>query len=110
MTQSSDDDDDEFDLPPSKSSRKRAALALQKLGERLVAMRAAERVKLPLGEALTEAILEAQRIRSRGALARQFQYIGKLMRNEDVVAIEAAILALDEAQKAHARSRAKLPE
>jgi ribosome-associated protein len=109
MTQSSDDGDDEFDLPPSKSSRKRAALALQKLGERLVAMRAAERVKLPLGEALTEAILEAQRIRSRGALARQFQYIGKLMRNEDVDAIEAAILALDEAQKAHARSRAKLP-
>jgi ribosome-associated protein len=110
MTQSSDDDDDEFDLPPSKSSRKRAALALQKLGERLVAMRAAERVKLPLGEALTEAILEAQRIRSRGALARQFQYIGKLMRNEDVDAIEAAIIALDEAQKAHARTRAKLPE
>ncbi len=110
MTQASDDDGDEFDLPPSKSSRKRAALALQKLGERLVAMRTAERVKLPLGDALTEAILEAQRIRSRGALARQFQYIGKLMRNEDVPAIEAAILALDEAQKAHARSRAKLPE
>ncbi|HYP80929.1 MAG TPA: ribosome biogenesis factor YjgA [Steroidobacteraceae bacterium] len=109
MAQSSDDDDDEFDLPPSKSSRKRAALALQKLGERLVAMRAAERVKLPLGEALTEAILEAQRIRSRGALARQFQYIGKLMRNEDVAAIEAAIIALDEAQKAQARTHAKLP-
>ena len=109
MAQSSDDDDDEFDLPPSKSSRKRAALGLQKLGERLVAMRAAERAKLPLGEALIEAIAEAQRIRSRGALARQFQYIGKLMRNEDVAAIEAAIIALDEAQKAQARTHAKLP-
>jgi ribosome-associated protein len=109
MTQSVDEDHDDFDLPPSKSSRKRAALALQKLGERLVAMRAAERAKLPLGDALLEAIAEAQRISSRGALARQFQYIGKLMRNEDVAAIEAAILALDEAQKAHARTRAKLP-
>jgi len=105
----SGDEQDEFELPPSKSSRKRAALALQKLGEHLVSMRAAERAKLPLSDTLSDAIAEALRIRSRGALARQLQYIGKLMRDEDVAAIEAAIIALEEAQKAHARSRAKLP-
>lgn len=108
MAQSSDDQDDSG-LPPSKSSRKRAAHALQKLGERLVAMRAAERAQLPLSEALSDAIEEALRIRSRGALARQFQYIGKLMRDEDVAALEAAILALEEGQKASARARARLP-
>jgi ribosome-associated protein len=105
----SDDEPDDSQLPPSKSSRKRAAHALQKLGERLVAMRAADRAQLPLSDALTDAIEEALRIRSRGALARQFQYIGKLMRDEDVAALEAAILALEEGQKARARARARLP-
>lgn len=103
------DEQDGFELPPSKSSRKRAALALQKLGERLVAMRAAERAQLPLSDALSDAIEEALRIRSRGALSRQLQYIGKLMRDEDVAAIEAALVALDEGQKARARARARLP-
>ena len=92
-------------LPPSKSSRKRAAQAMQKLGERLVAMREQERSQLPLSETLREAIAEARRLTSRGALARQFQYIGKLMRDEDVPAIEAALVAQDEAQKARARLR-----
>lgn len=99
---------EEFDddpLPPSKSSRKRAAHSMQKLGEHLVAMREQERSQLPLSETLREAIAEALRLTRRGALARQFQYIGKLMRDEDVQAIEAALTAQDEAQKARARLR-----
>src|SRR5262245_49583947 len=97
--------EDEAPLPPSKSSRKRAAHALQDLGKQLVEMRAAERAQLPLGETLREAIAEALRIKSRGALARQLQYIGKLMRDEDIAAIEAALTALNDAQKARARLR-----
>ncbi|HMA11117.1 MAG TPA: ribosome biogenesis factor YjgA [Steroidobacteraceae bacterium] len=100
-----DEPDDDAALPPSKSSRKRAAHAMQKLGERLVAMREQERAQLPLSETLREAITEARRLTSRGALARQFQYIGKLMRDEDVPAIEAALDAQTEAQKARARLR-----
>ena len=34
---------------------------------------------VPLDEDLLEAVLEARRIRKRGALRRQKQYIGKLM-------------------------------
>jgi len=97
--------DDEATLPPSKSSRKRAALSMQRLGQHLVSMREPERAELPLSETLREAIAEARRLTSRGALARQFQYIGKLMRNEDVAAIEAALEAQVEAQKARARLR-----
>ena len=54
---------------------------------------------------IDRAIAEARRITSRGALARQYQYLGKLMRNEDVPAIEAALDAQVEAQKARARLR-----
>jgi ribosome-associated protein len=100
-----DESDDETLLPPSKSSRKRAALAMQELGKHLVAMREKERSQLPLSDSLREAIAEARRLTRRGALARQFQYIGKLMRDEDVPAIEAALDAQIEAQKARARIR-----
>jgi ribosome-associated protein len=97
--------EDDAALPPSKSARKRAALALQDLGKRLAELRAPERAQLPLSETLREAIAEALRLTSRGALARQFQYIGKLMREEDVDAIEAAMTAQTEAHKARARLR-----
>jgi 5-(carboxyamino)imidazole ribonucleotide mutase len=76
---------------PSKSARKRAALAAQKLGEELVLLKDAELRALDLPEALTEAIHAARRIRSRAAGARQRQYIGKLMREIDPAPIEAAL-------------------
>jgi ribosome-associated protein len=97
--------EDDAPLPPSKSAKKREAHALQKLGERLAAMRDDERAQLPLGETLVDAIAEARRLTSHGARSRQFQYIGKLMREADVPAIEAALAALTEAQKARARLR-----
>jgi 5-(carboxyamino)imidazole ribonucleotide mutase len=83
----------ESEDPPSKSARKRAALAVQKLGEQLVGLKDEELATLDLPETLTAAILEARRIRSRAALARQRQYIGKLMRALDPAAIEAALAA-----------------
>lgn len=98
-------DDDTADLPPSKSSRKRAAHAAQKLGERLVRMREQDLVKLPLDDALRDAIAEARRLSSRGALARQHQYIGKLMRGIDVDALEDALTRLEDAHNARARIR-----
>jgi 5-(carboxyamino)imidazole ribonucleotide mutase len=79
--------------PPSKSARKRAALAVQKLGEELIELKDEQLRALALPEALTVAIQEARRIRSRAALARQRQYIGKLMRALDPAAIEAALAA-----------------
>jgi ribosome-associated protein len=93
------------DLPPSKSSRKRAALAAQKMGERLTRMREDEVAALPLSEALHDAIAEARRLTSRGALGRQHQFIGKLMRDVDIDALEAALAAQESAQKARARLR-----
>ena len=45
---------------------------------------------------LCEALRAAQRIRSRAALARQRQYIGKLMRQVDPEPIRAALAARSE--------------
>ena len=71
------------DLKPSKSARKREYIALQKLGEELITLQPSELDSLPLDESLLEAVLEAKQIKAHGALRRQKQYIGKLMRHID---------------------------
>jgi ribosome-associated protein len=80
------------DTKPSKSARKRAYLALQKLGEELITLRESDLQSLPLDEELLDAVLEARGIKSHGALRRQKQYIGKLMgRIEDPEPIRQAL-------------------
>jgi ribosome-associated protein len=87
-----DEDSGEFvDDTPSKSQRKRDADAAQKLGTRLIELKESELRALDLPETLLDALLLAQRISSRGGLARQRQYIGKLMRKLDLAPIEAAL-------------------
>ena len=76
---------------PSRSARKREALALQELGVRLTLLKPAQLQQLPLPEQLLEAVLEAQQLKSRAALARQQQYIGKLMRALDAAPIARAL-------------------
>lgn len=78
---------------PSRSARKRQALALQELGVRLTLLKPAQLQQLPLPEELLAAVLEAQQLRSRAALARQRQYIGKLMRALDPEPIVRALSA-----------------
>ena len=71
------------DLKPSKSARKREYIALQKLGEELITLKASDLDRLPLDDNLREAVLEAKQMKAHGALRRQKQYIGKLMRHID---------------------------
>jgi ribosome-associated protein len=52
-------------------------------------MRESELAALNLPEILFDAVLEARRITARGGLARQRQYIGKLMRDVDPEPIRA---------------------
>ena len=82
-----DEDSGEF---VSKSARKRAADAAQALGTRLTELKDSELQALDLPEKLLDAILLARRITSRGGLARQRQYIGRLMRDIDTAPIESA--------------------
>ena len=83
----------DFAERPSKSARKREATAAQDLGTRLIALKESDLQALNLPERLHDAILLAKRITSRGGLARQRQFIGKLMRDVDTAPIEAALNA-----------------
>ena len=71
------------DLKPSKSARKREYIALQKLGEELITLKLSDLDRLPLDDNLRDAVLEARQMKAHGALRRQKQYIGKLMRHID---------------------------
>ncbi len=76
---------------PSKSQRKREALALQDLGATLVTLKPTQLEKIPLPEELREAVLAARQMTQRGARKRQLQYIGRLMREIDPEPIRAAL-------------------
>jgi len=80
---------------PSKSQRKRDAHALQALGVQLVALPPARLARLALPDALYEAVVAAQGMRSHGARARQMQYIGKLMRQLDPAVLRTVREGLD---------------
>ncbi|MDX1900997.1 MAG: ribosome biogenesis factor YjgA [Gammaproteobacteria bacterium] len=75
----------------SKSTLKREMTALQKIGETLVDMPQSQLDKIPLPDALLEAIMLARNIKSQGAKRRQLQYIGKLMRTIELEPIQTAI-------------------
>ncbi len=85
---------------PSKSARKREQLALQALGERLIALPVSDLEAMGLETRLFDAVVEAKTIRSHGALRRQRQLIGKLMRNADTATVEAALAARDSRDRA----------
>ncbi|MBB3191651.1 ribosome biogenesis factor YjgA [Halomonas cerina] len=95
MTQ---DDLSPADERPSKSQLKREMHALQVLGERIIAMSDAERARLPLSDDLLAAVEETGRIRAREARRRHMQYVGKLMRREDLDGIQAVFDELDQEQ------------
>lgn len=89
------DDDDTLPEGPSKSQRKRESTALQALGEALVALPHDRFNKVELPDALRDAVREARRIRQHGALRRQLQYIGKVMRSVDPEPIRAQLAAFE---------------
>ena len=71
-------------------------LALQELGEKLVGLSESELAKVPFDdERLKDAVMTARRITARGALKRQLQFIGKLMRSIDPEPISKSLAVLD---------------
>lgn len=78
----------------SKSQKKRDALALQALGKELIGLKVDVLATLPLTDTLLQALVDAKKMKSHGALRRQEQLIGKLMRSADHEAIRAAFAAI----------------
>lgn len=67
--------------PLSKTRKKEQMNDLQDLGIELVGFGKEKLAKLDLPQNVLEAIKEAQRLTANGAIRRQYQYIGKLMRH-----------------------------
>ena len=91
----------------SKTRAKEEVEALQALGKRLVDVGNDRLKKLDIPESLRDAVLEAKKISSHGALRRQMQFIGKLMRDVDTDPIQEMLDELDGiSNKANARFHA----
>lgn len=90
---------------PSRSARKRAALAAQELGVSLLELRPAELAAIDLPDELRAALAELRRLTSRSAIARQRQYIGRLMRAIDPEPLERALAARAGGRAAHVKMR-----
>jgi ribosome-associated protein len=94
----------EYELP-SKTQRKRDMHALQDLGTALTAL-SVDRIRaLNLPEGLERAIIEAKSLKSHGAIRRQLQYVGKLMREVDPAPIRAYLDRLAGASREAAASQ-----
>ena len=75
----------------SRTRKKNEDRALQRLGEKLVALPFGQLETMALPDELLSAIESAHKIRSHSARRRQIQYIGALMRHMDPQPIETAL-------------------
>lgn len=98
MTDHLPDEESEYAVRPNKSQLKREMAELKALGEQIIAMSERQRARLPLSPELLAAIDEYHRIPSREARRRHLQYVGKVMRSEDVTGIRDALSAMEREQ------------
>ncbi len=96
------------DARPSRSQRRREALATLGLAEQLVALSATRLDKLDLPADVRAEIENVRRITSHGARKRQMAYLAKLMRRHDDEVFAAAHAALGEDRERQRREAAAL--
>ena len=77
--------------PESRTKRKQHSEDMQDLGEALIELSIERLRKIQLPEHLYEAIREAKRLTANGAIRRQKQFIGKIMREIDPAPIQAKL-------------------
>ena len=87
--------DDDFSGEKSKTQIKRELHALQDLGQRLTTLKLDLLNKLPLTDELRRALAEAPKHTANAAKKRHVQFIGRLMRDQDIPAILTLLDQLD---------------
>jgi ribosome-associated protein len=80
-----------FNERPSKTRLKQASHELQHLGEAVVALPDDRLDGLAISETLLDAVRQFKKTRTHEGRRRQMQYIGKLMRKQDVEPIRQAV-------------------
>jgi ribosome-associated protein len=101
-------DPDDFWAGPSRSQRRREALEVFELAERLVEQNEAQLERLPLDGELRTLVRESQRITQQIARKRQIQYLAKILRREDDATLDALRHALEHAKADSRRDTAAL--
>ena len=101
MKQQQYDDSDEINLPPSKTKVKKQMLALQDLGEELVKLSKEHLAEIEIPDTLRLAVRDVKKMKSFGAINRQMQYIGKLMRDVDPEPIQAKLAEWNGTSRQH---------
>jgi len=94
-------EDDLEELPPSKTKIKKQMLELQALGKVIADLPKEKLHQLDLPENMVEACTEYKRITKFGAISRQLQYIGRLMRDIDPAPIQAKLEAWNGTSRQH---------
>ena len=82
-------------LSPSRSQKRRDALAVFDLGEKLVALTDSQLNKVPMPDALRDLVRESRRITAPVARKRQLQFLAKHMRREEDETLDAIRRALE---------------
>lgn len=95
-------EDDEFE-PVSKSELKREMHRFQELGQKLAALSPEKWASMPMTETLLHALEESRRVTKHEARRRHFQYIGKVMRDEDIDGLQEALDMLDPSSELYGR-------
>jgi ribosome-associated protein len=92
----------------SKTQKKKEALSLQALGERLVKLRPEQIKNIDLPEDLYHAVQLAKTLKKHGARHRQMQYIGTLMRHCDPKPIQEALERIEQGNRKQAAEHKKI--
>lgn len=87
----------------SRTQKKKAALAAQKLGEQLLSLTDEQLEKLDIPEVLQSAVEQARGIKKHGARRRQLQYIGTIMRQLDTQLLKTGLEAISDQDHEHIR-------
>ncbi len=95
-------DDDEIEYV-SKTEMKREAQRMRDLGQKLTELKPALWPQLPISDNLLEAIEENVRLSSHEAKRRHLQYMGKLLRKENLDALNEFLDLLDPSSETYGR-------
>jgi len=94
----------EQNAEPSKSQRKREALAMRDLGAALAELGDSQRARIPLPDDVREAVDELNRTPQRSAHKRQLGWLAKRLRQIDAAPIIAALETERQSARSHTQS------
>jgi ribosome-associated protein len=90
--------------PLSKTQKKKEALSLQALGERLVTLSVEQLKNIELPSDMFNAVILAKKLKKHGARLRQMQYIGTLMRKYDPQPVQEALQRIEQGNRDRSRN------